>query len=229
MLKYLSPVLLCLCLGLGLSLQPVQAFDLFNQDRGKKPEPPPPPPPPPKKPQKKPPPKRTPPPPVQKDFTLSGTSQWGDTFYASLVTPDGASLKQRWKPGGAQAVNGYAGYEIVSIQPRKVVISYPADAPCHTDRLEKGVDCSADGKTAILRMVLGKAIATPKNVATMARTVPTPSPQNAQPAANNNAAQQRAQQVFQGAQSKRIEAKDVPPGMRVVKTPFGDRLVPIKK
>ncbi len=233
MVKTLSKVILfSLCLCMGFSAIPASyAFDLFNQDRGKKPPAPPPPPPPtpPKKSTVSPPIQKPPKPRVQTDFGLQGTSQLGQNFRAILLTPKNQVLKINWT-SGSSPVDLIEGFRLLEIRPREAVVEYPATSLCREDRRHKGVSCSDDGKTATLRLVLGKA--TPMKAATRGQPVTNkpatiPVVNAAQNNQANKAAQARARETFKP--NSRIKPEDVPPGMRIVKTPFGDRLVPIKK
>ncbi len=227
MLKKLS---LSLCILSSLSLPPISyAFDLFDQDRGKIPEPPAPPVEPPKPPPPPPPPpKPVLPPPPQKDFSLQGTSQFGDDFRAILVTPQNQVSKINWQAGG-KPVALSEGFRLLKIAARQVIIEYPANSPCREDRPSKGVDCDPDGKTATLNLVIGRP--TP-NTNVQAGIVVSPAATTTTAEAQvQEAARERARQVFENAARRagnNIEPDEVPPGMRVVKTPFGDRLVPIK-
>lgn len=235
----LYKTLLCslsLCAMLSVSLpQTAAAFDLFNQDRGKAPEPPPPPPQPPTPPPPKPKPtKPKPPPPPQTDFGLQGTSQLGDRFRAVLITPKNQVRKINWR-AGSQPVDLGGGFRLLEIKARQAVIQYPPNSPCREDRWHKGVDCRPDGKTAVLRLVLGKV--TPDTSVAPPVVVHPAAVQGARgvsdaDVAAQQAARERAQKVFQQAAQRagnNIQPNEVPPGMRVVKTPFGDRLVPIKR
>jgi len=202
-------------------------FDLFDDDRGveKKPEPPPvqqPPvqqPPPPKP---KPPPKRLLP---QKDFTLRGTSRFGEKYIAVFQTPTNKEFLQSWTPKEANIpikLKGFENYRLLKIEPRRVHLAYPDEAPCQKSNLEvNGVECQADG-SAILTLVRRQAIAAPKQPIVPVVENPTELQQKPE----NLPDQRRPQQPFK---RRVIKDEDVPPGMRVVRTPFGDRLVPDKK
>ncbi len=229
---FIHAFMLCLCVCAALSLAPTAyAFDLFNQDRGKQPEPPPAPPPP-TPPPPAPPPPIPPPPPPQQDFSLQGTSQLGAMFHILLTTPENQTAKIKWTAGTDSLELGY-GFRLLHVTPRTLTVAYPEASPCREDRQEKGVDCSPDGKTATLGLVLGKP--TPPKAAPVAQLVQpvmSNSPQSPPPPvdeAQAEAARERARQAFQGAMANTINPDAVPPGMRIVKTPFGDRLVPIKK
>jgi hypothetical protein len=219
-------------------------FDLFNQDRGKPPEPPPapvqptPPPPAPT-----PPPAPKPPPPPQKDFVLKGTTKLGKNYQVFLQTPDGKDIIYEWtNKDKSSDIEGFADFSVLNVTPREVVIRYPDNAPCQNSHIDRGVMCAADQKTATLKLVRG-APTPPKPIA-----VPPPSAVPTAPTAagglvpNNpnspppSPEAQRLQALFQQAaqqnqpQNAPLKPGENPPaGMKVVKTPFGDRLVPEPK
>lgn len=234
--------LLILSIFLMNSSQVSAEFDLFNQDRGKPPDPPPPAP----LPAPPPPPAPKPPPPPQKDFVLKGTTKFGNTYRVFLQTPDGKDLAQDWSTDlqKNREIEGFSDFSIVAVKPREVVIRYPDNSPCINSHLDRGIHCSADHKTATLKIVRG-APTPPKPVVQLPSAVPTSPPPPPGGAggglvpANSTAPSpeaQRLQALFQQAaqqnQAQNASAKtgDSPPaGMRVIKTPFGDRLVPETK
>jgi len=198
-------------------------FDVFDQNRGK--------PPPPDRPVpvvKKPPPKDTPfkksrkrpSRPVrsqpQRDFTLRGTSRIGKKRTAILKGPDNKDLVQRFENNQRTPIEGYEGYYLLGVKAREVQIEYPKGAPCRKSNEQKGIEC--DGEIAILSLVQGRALPPRRS----ARSRPPSRPPTSRSARNR----------FPGPQSRNrperkvIPPSEVPPGMRVVHTPFGDRLVP---
>lgn len=217
-------------------------FDLFNQDRGKPPEPPPAPvqpTPPPTTPA--PPPTPKPPPPPQKDFVLKGTTKLGKNYQVFLQAPDGKDIIHEWaNTDKTSEIEGFKDFSILNVTPREVVIRYPENSLCLNSHLDRGVMCATDQKTATLKLVRG--IPTPpKPVAQLPSAMPAaagglvPNNPNAPPP---SAEAQRLQALFQQAaqqnqpptQPSPVKAGENPPaGMRVVKTPFGDRLVPETK
>jgi len=200
-------------------------FDLFDDDRGveKIPEPPPtppptvqPPPPPPPKPT---PPKRLMP---QRDFILRGTSRFGEKYIAVLQTPTGKEFYQAWTiEKSTQPIDftGFGNYSLLKVEPRTVHIAYPDNAPCQKSNEAVGIQCQADG-SAILTLARRQAIAAPHQP-----QVPTPPPPELEQKPQPTPAQTPPQQPFK---KRVIRDDEVPPGMRVVRTPFGDRLVPDK-
>ena len=225
------------------------SFDLFDPDRGKPPPPTPkvttplstankksPPNPfvqarklPPPRPQLK---KKEPPPPPQRDFVLRGTSRIGDKRVVVLTGFDNKEFIQRLENNQRTPIAGYPDYYLLSVEPREIRIEYPTESPCRQDNPQKGLKCNKadEGKTAILSLKQGKALPPP----------PPPKPQNTTQSARSSGLskeeqakkrkeeRERRQKLYKNFKRQVIKDEDVPPGMRVVRTPFGDRLVPIK-
>jgi len=217
-------------------------FNLFDRNRGKpapKAQTPPPNPfnraPPPAPPTIPQPPK---PPPVQKDFTLRGTSQIGDRQYAILQSPDGKEFIQKLEGNQRTPLQGYADYALLKVIGREVVIEYPKASPCQTSDPTKGLKCSADQKTAILSLVVLNAIASsspPPSPMPPPVTTPQPPPEQTeqvnpfmpkQAKPQDEEERKRRSELYKNFKRQVIRDEDVPPGMRVIRTPFGDRLVP---
>lgn len=191
------------------------ALDLFDPRRGAPPpepvkveEPPPKPTPVAPKPQ---PPKPMPP---QKDFVLQGTSQIGDKYTAYLQAPDGKTIRQSWKPGQTLTLKGFAGYRLRKVGDKEVEIEYPKESTCRKSDEKKGIKCSKDGLSAQLELRHGQPTA--GRPAPPVASAPDATPPNAAP---ENPVTPKP---------NIIKPEDVPPGMKIVRTPFGDRLVPIK-
>ncbi len=224
-----------------LSMNKIYAFDLFDPERGKIPPPPPTvaeqpkpkeePKPPPVNPFAAPP----KPPPVQRDFVLRGISRIGNMYKVILQPPDGKpAFVQDWKPQEVNKIKGFSDYILLNVESREVGISYP-EASCLKNNSQIGVKCSSDNKVATLELVARDAI--PAAVAPPPPSTPPPNPfaLAAMSAANNATPEELAKheeeiakrrEVYQNFQRQVIKDEDVPPGMRVVRTPFGDRLVP---
>ncbi|WP_459869497.1 hypothetical protein [Endothiovibrio diazotrophicus] len=154
-------------------------------------------------------------------------------------------MKLRWQPGDVVDVPGFEGYQVSSIRPREVRLVYPEGVEC-SDVLESGVRCMAGNQSAILSLVRRNAKSPPKSSKPLQKAA------LAQPAANPfQAALERARagksapvdeevarkqakelaerrEKYRDFKPKKINPDEVPPGMKVVHTPFGDRLVPEK-
>jgi hypothetical protein len=222
--------LICYAVLLSLCSLQIYAFDLFDADRGTDkataaaaaaaaltnatppPSPPPPPPPPPPAPAK-----------PQQDFTLRATSRIGDSRSVILQGPDGREFVQHFVNNQRTPVRGYPTYALLNVISRQAVIEYPTDSPCRTSNAAKGIQCKENGKIAEIKIIAKGAIAPPP---------PPPAPPPApNPVDEKNRADEelkKRQELYKNFQKQVIRDEDVPPGMRVVRTPFGDRLIPAK-
>lgn len=195
-------------------------FNLFDANRGKEPEqeaakPPPAPP--------APAPKPPAPPKKQVDFMLMGTQIIGTRKVAYLQTPDGKSvIRQTLNPKGATPISGYKGYFLREVENREVQIAYPSEAPCQEHRKDKGVKCK-NKNLAVLTLERGKP-SPPR--APQAAPMLVPGQPQAVPAQPVNAAEQQLSQQGQAFKPRIIKDEEIPPGMKRIRTPFGDRLVP---
>lgn len=230
------PIPFWLTILIILSSGNVYSFDLFDPNRGKAP------PAPTKTPavnpfaQKA---KKAPPPPKkaarmspQKDFILRGTSRIGDIRAAVLQAPNGKQFVQRLNNSGRTPIEGYPDYYLLQISAREIRVQYPEDSPCRNSNAQNGVQCSADQKTATLNLVHRKAIAAPRKstrarTAKKAQTQRKLTPEEARK--KREEARQKRKELYKNFKRQVIKDEDVPPGMRVVRTPFGDRLVPDNK
>lgn len=168
-------------------------------------------------------------------FTLLGTSRIAGKTKATLVTSDGEVLRVQMQGDGSTPIPEHAGYRLVEVSSRSVAISLPADTPCVAAE-DKGVRCGADG---LARLSLTTAAPLKVSSADTAQTAQDSAAKAAEQAPENPfaAALRAAAQNEAAAQSRRgraanerfevrrIAPEDVPPGMRLVRTPFGDRLV----
>ena len=219
----------------------VQAFDLFNPDRGK------PPPKPPKKPSfttgsnnnklpnpfkakasikptiTKRPKKLLP----QQDFTLKGTSVIGNKRAAILIAPNKKEFIQYLKDNQRTEIDSkyvksdkYKSYYLLNVEAREVQIEYPINAPCRKDKAQHGITCieKNDGITIASLSLKERKALKPKRIV--------PKPIKANKKRDKNL--EKRKEIYKNFKRKVIKDEDVPPGMRVVRTPFGDRLVPIK-
>ena len=177
----------------------------------------------------------------QPEFTLLGVSRIGGKYSAMLRHKDGDSLIVDADPGANTLIPEHTGYSIINISAASVSIRYPGSNAC-VEFNELGVSCNSAANIAELRLANGEPIAS--NATSSHRTVAAPqaelggeiiegqnAPRNPFAALNNTTRNGEATEA--GATSnaegrftpRRISPEDVPEGMRVVATPFGDRLV----
>ncbi len=147
----------------------------------------------------------------QRDFVLLGTSRIGSRRAVVLKAPNNKQFVLYFEDNVVTEIKDYKGYYVLSVEPREIVIEYPEDAPCRKSNGAKGIICNEqdEGRTALLSLERNKFV--------------TASSSNRQTAATT--AEKPKKSKFK---RKVIKPEDVPPGMRVVHTPFGDRLIPVK-
>ena len=172
-------------------------------------------------------------------FTLIGTSRIGDSQSAIVRHSSGESVRVRLREFGATPIPGFEDYAVVGAQAGNLSIRYPGSMVC-AEFTDAGVSCSAEGNVAILQLTNAAPIVNRSENTT-------PAEENAgavdgQTTEDVNASRNpfavlrdRARsgdvQVINGDPNsnrfrpRRIDPADVPPGMRIVSTPFGDRLV----
>ncbi|SEH07317.1 hypothetical protein [Candidatus Venteria ishoeyi] len=231
--KTLKIIALTLAYSLLLPAHAEEAgqFNLFNKDRGKAPVPvikpnkP-------KKPAKSPPkiskpkpPKKLPP---QKDFSLRGINRIGSLYRIHLQAPDRKPLWVDWRKGNKKDIPGYAGYRILKVGKRRLQLAYPKGIPCQKDKPAQGVTCNVAKNYARMEILRGKptaAPAAPKAPARISRN----KNQARQANRTSNRGQSKQTPALAASFKKQIKPEDVPKGMKVVKTPFGDRLIPKPK
>jgi hypothetical protein len=195
---------------------------------------------------KKLPPKKIPP---QKDFELRGTSIIGSFRAAILKGPDGKEFVQHFDkneqtPTGKKGIkiknseqSADFAYYLLKVEPRKIQIEYPENSPCRTSNEQKGLKCADDQKTALLALTSLKALPPAvqprsKNISKSKANKGKSNKRDKDNEAKNKKldnARDKRQQLYRNFKRRVIKDDEVPPGMRVVRTPFGDRLVPEKK
>ena len=168
------------------------------------------------------------------EFTLLGTSRIGGSYSAILRHRSGETILVKSLGNAATAIEGHAGYSVLSVGAGKLSLRYPVSVPC-IENASQGVSCAAGPNTA--ELVLGISVPLSRTVplatlgeergATESTAVQSTNPfeaiRDSQVVGNNSA--QNDSSSAERFVPKRISPEEVPPGMRVVNTPFGDRLV----
>ena len=166
-------------------------------------------------------------------FTLLGTSRIGGKYRATLRASNEQVVQVEYQGGDSVPIPGYVGYRLVSVGSREVSISYPPSAPC-VNAEDQGVRCGSEGQgTLSLRTAAPVVVASTEGQEAQAEGEQEAAEQNENPfaaalraaAQNEAAANGRPRGNGQRFEPRRIPPDEVPPGMRVVRTPFGDRLV----
>jgi hypothetical protein len=180
-------------------------------------------------------------------FTLVGTSRIGDSRSAILRHQNGESIRVATEAGGTATIDGYEEYSIYDVGAGELSVRYPPNIPCIAHK-DKGVSCLSSPNTAQLQLVNAEALARVEPVPGIALSADGSSGQvdgaagvSAEGTANPFEALRAARaaggnpaEISPGGgrdgrngrfTPRRISPEDVPLGMRVVSTPFGDRLV----
>ena len=165
------------------------------------------------------------------EFSLIGTSRIGATASVTLRHRSGIALRVPMRRQRIQ-VPGYEQYVIVGFDSNSVSIQYPQSVSCANFAAD-GFVCDEIRNVAMLSLTVSDV-----NLrrAEQNKTQPQgsgPEQQEANSVSTNpfEALRKRPQNAAGPAgqpnrfQPRRIDPSDVPPGMRVVSTPFGDRLV----
>tara|TARA_B100000676_G_scaffold124496_1_gene124026 strand:+ start:12089 stop:12760 length:672 start_codon:yes stop_codon:yes gene_type:complete len=166
------------------------------------------------------------------EFTLVGTSRIGSNRVVVVEDSLGEIISLSLTEESTEIVPGYPNYRVLEISSGQVSIEYPANAAC-IEFLEQGVACESQ-RVAILSL---------KNASPL-------EPVNRGGKGNDSGLVEVSEDgdisvnPFEAILSRaanpdteiepdnsftprRISPEEVPPGMRIVSTPFGDRLVEI--
>lgn len=179
---------------------------------------------------------------AEPEFTLLGTSRIGDKYSAILQHKSGEAIIVEAGPSASTAIPEHDDYSIVKLAAGSVSIRYPGNTTC-VEFLDRGVSCNEADNIAELGLAASEPLAPSESsqiFAAQAIDVQA-NDSGANPAGGQDqvinpfAALQEAQNGEPVDRStnaenrqfspRRIAPEDVPPGMRVVSTPFGDRLV----
>jgi hypothetical protein len=178
------------------------------------------------------------------EFTLVGTSRIGDKYSVILAHRGGDSVVVSAAAGATTRISGYSQYSIANIGTGRVSVNFPDSSPC-AEFEDLGVRCDSATNIAELTITNVAPLAPSQRQQAQQReqsedaaageTAPDEAPPNpfaalSAAAAENSAGNANASRAGgrNGADRftpRRISPEDVPPGMRVVSTPFGDRLV----
>ena len=184
-------------------------------------------------------------------FELSSVSRFGEEYHA-ILQKNGTKQTIIWEKNSTQSIPGSPGYSVINISSRSVAISYPFGTQCN-DNVEAGIECNGDMARLSLRKTkptMPNQITIEKSDAILAENnVSSPvEPGDVRVSRNpfNGEIQElppltqdeikfreerRARRVeqFQNFEIVRIPDEEVPIGMRVVRTPFGDSLERIEE
>ncbi len=156
------------------------------------------------------------------EFTLVGTSRIGNKYSAIVRHRSGEAVLVRTEGAGNTAIAGHSGYSVVDISSGTVSIRFPGNNAC-VDFSDLGVRCSSAGNIAELALANAEPLQGIIDEVEVEEVVTDPA--NPFEALRNNAGAQDENGVGRRFVPRRIDPEDVPEGMRVIATPFGDRLV----
>ena len=177
---------------------------------------------------------------TEPEFILVGASRIGDRRRVVLNHRGGDTVTVPLAPSGETSIPGHETFRVISSDNGRVAIQYPAGSNC-VEASDRGVSCDADANIAWLSLrpapIPEQLIADPEadaeeqglELADQARDAAEDLARDP----NNPFARLRAEALGQEVppaarfRPRRIDPGQVPPGMRVVSTPFGDRLVEI--
>ena len=171
------------------------------------------------------------------EFTLLGTSRIGDKYSVIIQHKDGEAIVVKAAPGASSNIPEHGGYSIVTVAAGTVSIRYPSNTVC-VEFSDRGVSCNESGDTADLTLAASKPLASSNRslaLSTQSDGASGGNPDTGPTDVVNPFAALREVQAASptdsitssgaGFNPRRVAPEDVPPGMRVVSTPFGDRLV----
>ena len=166
------------------------------------------------------------------EFTLVGTSRIGSEYSAIIQHRGGDTLIVKAGSNSSTQIPGYSGYSILDVGSGSISIRYPEHVSC-VEFHDQGVSCAGGDNIAALSLTNGEPLsgneaeasqATNRSIETAVNEPPI-NPFEALRAQQNNEAVSTRDGDNERFTPRRILPEDVPPGMRVVSTPFGDRLV----
>ena len=170
--------------------------------------------------------------PSEPTFTLVGTSRVGDSTAVVLRHSSGDQVRVEYS-GRPTQIAGYEGFFVSRVTGRSVSIRHPSNSPCVAIEA-RGVDCDQADNTSHVRLTTATAISAESEALRDVQELPDEEPQenrvnpfDALRRSAENGASASTLGDSQRFRPRRIDPADVPPGMRVVSTPFGDRLVEI--
>lgn len=154
-------------------------------------------------------------------FVLVGTSRIGNNQTALLKHLSGDLVRVSLTDGTSQ-IPGHELYAVVNHGAGQVAVRYPSAVPCG-DFPDQGVSCDPSTNISSLGLTTASAVvlAEPEEEAA-SEEEPVRNPFEAIRERGRIGDPSQPPQRFQ---PRRIPPEDVPPGYRVVSTPFGDRLV----
>ena len=163
-------------------------------------------------------------------FSLIGTGRIGYDYLVLLQDRLGETISVSVGVNQSQSVPGYPGFQLTRVGSGDVSITYPSEIPCIEFR-EEGVICASE-EEAIISLTNSDPIelsvrGNGPTISDGTRDASSPGSNAVNPfeAILQGAANQNSDTNSTAFEPIRIDPSDVPPGMKVVSTPFGDRLI----
>jgi len=173
-------------------------------------------------------------------FALIGTARFGERYRVSVRDSSGEVITVDAGVGGSAAIPGYPGVRVTQVASRHVLLEQPSGSPCF-EFSDQGVTC--EGGNTRLALATASPIEPPsapdRRLADDSDTQSAGEENGADRPSNPFAAALRAARErdepdaaasraeAQRFRPRRIDPEDVPEGYRLVRTPFGDRVVPL--
>jgi len=163
------------------------------------------------------------------EFTLIGTTRIGENFLVVIRDRYDEIISINVPEGIDTSIPGHQGFEIIELGSGNVAVNYPEGLDCIEFR-NQGVSCE-NNYTARLNLANGKPLESSSRATMSEDNISVASQVDEVPQNPFEALLERAASSSEAESDKtafepvRINPEDVPPGMRIVSTPFGDRLV----
>ena len=161
------------------------------------------------------------------EFVLVGTTRIGANFLVVLEDNAKELISVSLPVGSSRPIPGYSGYEVIHVGSNgEASIRYPDGLQC-IEFQEQGVTCNATNE-ANLSLTNAEPVSS-SNLSASVQGAEQAMEESGELVNPFEAILQRGSNPDTDANNtfspRRIDPSDVPPGMRVVSTPFGDRLV----
>lgn len=175
---------------------------------------------------------------TEPEFVLVGASRIGDQRRVVLAHRSGETISVPMAGNGQATIPGHEQFRIITSEGSRVAIQYPAGSAC-VEAADRGVNCDDGANVAWLSLRpapvqvvvdLNTESEGDIDAGVLIREEPL---DDVVTDSNNPFARLRAEALGQDVprqgrfRPRRIDPSEVPPGMRVVSTPFGDRVVEI--
>jgi hypothetical protein len=161
-----------------------------------------------------------------------GTTRIGAKRSVLLLHKSGTPISLEVNNGAGTPIPKFETYALIGSANGEVIVQYPPSRPCRVSEAH-GITCDAEANRAILALAAADPLPVrvteeiPEVIAEESEPPPNPFEALRQRAANGQASDVISAEDQRRFRPRRINADQVPDGMRVVSTPFGDRLVDI--